>query len=64
MADFKDNIPREQALTPSGYYVVMRENIGEPGWAVWVYDFATWNHRVRQFSDEASARGHFTQWLI
>jgi len=41
--------------SPSGYYVVTRENIGGDGWIVRVLDFATWRHKVFKYPDEARA---------
>ena len=58
-ADFK-----EAVLAPSGFYVVLREAIGRPGWVVRVLDFALWKHREFRFPDEASARTEFTRWVL
>lgn len=63
-ASFKDDVPRSAFLAPSGYYVVMRPDIGRDGWVVKVYNFATWKHREARFADEATAHGYYVQWTL
>lgn len=53
-----------QLLAPNGYWLVLRPEIGAPGWALWVYNFATWKHRKFTFSDEATARTEFLRWSL
>lgn len=61
---FKDAELREQYLAPSGYWLVLRPEIGSPSWVVRVLNFATWTHRRFEFPDEASARTEFDRWRL
>lgn len=50
--------------TPSGLYVVVREHIGKPGYALRVLDFATWKHREFTYPDATSARTQAELWRL
>jgi len=51
-------------FAPSGYYVIVRPEIGLDGWVVRVLDFATWAHRRMVFPDETAARTEALKWLL
>lgn len=51
-------------MSPSGYWIVLAQELGSERWYVRVLDFATWQHRRYDFPDESSARREADRWRL
>lgn len=56
--------PREQFASPAGYWIVLRPEIGAPGWIVRILNFASFKYRKLAFDTEAEARYEANKWRI
>ncbi len=51
-------------FSPSGLYIVCRENIGAEGYVVRVLNFATWKHQSVTFDTAEAARRYASLWSL
>jgi hypothetical protein len=51
-------------MSPAGYWIVVRPEIGKPVWIVRVLNFASFKYVTHEFPDETAARSYADMWRI